>query len=110
MGPRMALVTALAILAFAAPAYAQDDPPPALFESAPAENAGAVTPSDGGRNALLLGGAGLAVLGAAVLGVVALRRPRRPETPAPAAQGAPTARPAEPAPVAEAPAAPEAWR
>ena len=104
----MVLVTALAFIAFSAPAFAQSDP--SLYQSAPTEDAGTVSPSDGGRSVVLLGLAGVAALGACVLGAFALRpgrrgRPVRGESPPVAVE------PVSEAPVAPEPVAPErVWR
>jgi hypothetical protein len=79
----LATVAAL-VLSAPAPAFAQDGAPATLWDAAPAQEAGAVAPTDGGRSLLLLG-LGLAALGAASLLAVAVFRggrrddPRQPE-------------------------------
>ena len=76
----MRVVLLVIALALPAPALAQDTPPE-LYESAPREQVAGADPSDGGRSVLLLGLALVAVVGAAVLGGLALRR--RPGVAAP---------------------------
>ena len=60
------MVAALA-LCFPAPVLAQQEPPPSLWESAPAQDPGTATPSDGGRSVPLLVAALVAMAGAGVL-------------------------------------------
>ena len=73
----MRVVLLVIALALPAPALAQDAPPE-LYEPAPQPSAASTDPSDGGRSEVLLGLALVAVVGAGVLGGVALRR--RPVT------------------------------
>jgi len=86
----MRVVLLVIALALPAPALAQDAPPE-LYEPAPHQATAGTDPSDGGRSELLLALALVAVVGAGVLGGVALRRrpdaaePERvPPEPAPA--------------------------
>jgi hypothetical protein len=72
----MVVLAVLAALVFSAPAAAQGPPAP-LYEPAPTQDVGSAAPSDGGRSALLLGLAVVALAGAGVLAVLALRRPAR---------------------------------
>ena len=73
----MRVVLLVIALALPAPALAQDAPPE-LYEPASQSSAASTDPSDGGRSEVLLGLALVAVVGAGVLGGVALRR--RPVT------------------------------
>src|SRR4051812_24705726 len=112
-GSRMTLLATAAALAFSAPAHAQSDPPPGLFQPASAEDAGTVTPTDTGRSTVLLGLALVSVGGAGLLAGLATPAPRRRATreqalsEAPATTvDAPAAAPARAAAAAPAAAAP----
>jgi hypothetical protein len=77
--PRRAALARVAALARCcpAPALAQQEPPPALFESTPAQDPGTAAPSDDGRSLLLLGLSLVAVAGAGVLAAIAMRGPAK---------------------------------
>src|SRR4051794_36511186 len=68
MSARTLILAVAGCLLFAGPAYAQGDPPAPLFDAAPLEDAGAATPTDGGRSTLMLV---LAVAGVAGAGILA---------------------------------------
>jgi hypothetical protein len=72
----MVVLATVAALVLSAPASAQE-PSPQLYEAAPAQELGTTAPSDGGRSIVLLGLALVALAGAGVLAVLAVRRPAR---------------------------------
>jgi hypothetical protein len=74
MRPRTVVLAIVAALVCSAPAGAQGPPAP-LYEPAPAQELGTSKPSDGGRSTLLLSLAFVALAGAGVLAVLAIRRP-----------------------------------
>jgi hypothetical protein len=81
MSPRRVVIATVAALALSmpAPALAQDGLPAGLFDAAPAQEPGAVAPTDGGRSLLLLALGLAALAGAAGLAVTAFRGGPREE-------------------------------
>jgi hypothetical protein len=70
-------MVALWALSFSAPAFAQQEAPPSLFDAAPTQEPGTVAPSDGGRSITLLALSLAAMAGAGVLAAMAMRGPAR---------------------------------
>src|SRR4051812_38459638 len=100
MPARTLLLALLATVLLSGPAFAQSGPPASLFDAAPTQDAGAATPTDGGRSPLLLALALVCVGGAGVLAGLALRRPRPVAAPVVTPVAQPTVAPVhEPAPV-----------